>query len=472
MVAGGGIANTLDVPAHMRLQLGRLVVLPLATIGVLAAILTWEIEHVGSVLLALAITGIGVLIGVLVARRVRAQIDELSEYYGALLQTADEQSRRAEEANRLKDEFLATLSHELRTPLNSVLGWARLLASGKLDKDQTVRAVQAIERAGWAQSRLIEDLLDVSRIVTGKLKVSPRSTVIQPIIDMVLQSLNTASSAKRIRISTHIDPRIGPIYADPDRLQQIIWNLVSNAIKFTPSAGGISIAVTGDEQHVRISVSDSGVGFSAGAASHLFERFRQGDSSTTRQFGGLGLGLGIVRHLVEAHGGTVSARSAGPNLGATFEVVLPRQPAHDDTPAVSPPAEAAPLLRGISVLVVDDDPSSLEFARSTLEQHGAVVMTAGSVPEARERLARQRPDVLLSDLRMPGEDGIQLIREVRELDSRQGTRTPAAALTALARTEDRQRALSAGYQMHVAKPIDPFELAVTVEQLAHGEVAS
>jgi len=245
----------------MRLQLGRLVVLPLATIGVLAAILTWEIEHVGSIVLALAITSIGVLIGVAVARRVRARIDELSEHYATLLRTADEQSRRAEEANRLKDEFLAMLSHELRTPLNSVLGWARLLASGKLDKDQTARAVQAIERAGWAQSRLIEDLLDISRIVTGKLTIAPRPTVIQPIVDAVLQSLQTAASAKRIALSAQIDPKIGPINADPDRLQQIIWNLISNAIKFTPSGGRVSIIVGAEQQHVRIAVTDSGIGF-------------------------------------------------------------------------------------------------------------------------------------------------------------------------------------------------------------------
>jgi len=456
----------------MRLQLGRLVVLPLATIGILAAILTWEIEHLGSIVVSLAITSIGVFIGVLVARRVRGRIDELSDHYAALLRMADEQSKRAEEANRLKDEFLATLSHELRTPLNSVLGWARLLASGKLDQKQTVRAVKAIERAGWAQSRLIEDLLDISRIVTGRLTIATRPTVIQPVVDTVVQALQTAASAKRIELSADVDPKIGPIKADPDRLQQIIWNLVSNAIKFTPSGGRVSIVVDADRPQVRIAVTDSGIGFMPDAAAHLFERFRQGDSSTTRQYGGLGLGLGIVRHLVEVHGGTVSARSAGVNRGATFEVVLPWQPAHGYATPVSPPPEAAPLPRGISVLVVDDDPSALDFAKSSLEQHGAVVMTAGSVQEARERFARQPPDVLLSDLRMPGEDGIQLIREVRKLDSQRGTRTPAAALTALARTEDRRRALTAGYQMHVAKPIDPFELAVTVEQLAHGEVAS
>jgi signal transduction histidine kinase/ActR/RegA family two-component response regulator len=456
----------------MRLQLGRLVVLPLATIGVLAAILTWEVEHVGSFVLALLISTAAVLLSAVVARRVRARIDELSDYYGALLRTADEQSRQAEQANRLKDEFLATLSHELRTPLNSVLGWARLLASGKLDAEQSARAVQAIERAGWAQSRLIEDLLDISRIVSGKLRISPRPTVVQPVVDMVLQSLHPAAAAKQMAMTVSVDPTIGPINADPDRLQQIIWNLVSNAIKFTPSGGAITIAVGPRDHHVCVSVTDTGIGFAPDAASHLFERFRQGDSSSTRQYGGLGLGLGIVRHLVEMHGGTVTARSAGPNRGATFEVVLPYQPAHGYVPDMTPPPENAPLLRGISVLVVDDDEAALDFTRSSLEQHGAVVMTAGSVREARERIKREPPDVLLSDLRMPDEDGLQLIREVRELDEQRGTKTPAAALTALARTEDRRRALDAGFQMHVAKPIDPFELAVAVEQLAHGVVAS
>jgi signal transduction histidine kinase/ActR/RegA family two-component response regulator len=456
----------------MRLQLGRLVVLPLATIGVLAAILTWEVEHIGSIMLAFFIGTAAVLLSVLVARRVRARIDELSDYYGALLRTADEQSRQAEEANRLKDEFLATLSHELRTPLNSVLGWARLLASGKLDTQQSARAVQAIERAGWAQSRLIEDLLDVSRIVSGKLRISPRPTVVQPVIDMVLQSLHPAAAAKQIAMTVNVDPTICPINADPDRLQQIVWNLVSNAIKFTPSGGGVTISVGPRDHHVCLTVTDTGIGFTPDAASHLFERFRQGDSSSTRQYGGLGLGLGIVRHLVEMHGGTVTARSEGPNRGASFEVVLPYQPAHEYVPDVTPPSEDAPLLRGISVLVVDDDPAALDLTRSSLEQHGAVVMTAGSVREARERFQREPPDVLLSDLRMPEEDGLQLIREVRKLDEQRGKKTPAAALTALARTEDRRRALDAGYQMHVAKPIDPFELAVAVEQLAHGALAS
>jgi signal transduction histidine kinase/CheY-like chemotaxis protein len=456
--------------SYMRPQLGRLVVLPLATIGALSAILAWEIEHVGSILLALAIALVAILVGVFVARRVRGHIDELANHYEALLRMADAESRNADQANRVKDEFLATLSHELRTPLNSVLGWARLLGSGKLDAEQSAKAVQAIERAGWAQSRLIEDLLDISRIVSGQLRISPRPTLVQPIVEMVVHSLHPAASAKQIVVEVKLNPTIGPVSADPDRLQQIVWNLLSNAIKFTPSGGNVLVRVAPRDHHVCIAVSDNGIGFAPDTALHLFERFRQGDSSRTRQYGGLGLGLGIVRHLVEAHGGTVKALSEGPSRGATFEVYLPLQPAKDYVPEVMPPGESAPLLRGITVLVVDDDVEALDFARLSLEQYGAVVTTASTVEEARERIRRAPPDVLLSDLKMPGEDGLRLIREVRELDALRGRRTPAAALTALARTGDRRSALTAGFQMHVAKPIDPFELAVAVEQLAHQQV--
>src|SRR5437762_5924969 len=276
---------------YVRPQLGRLIVTPFATIGVLAAVLLWEIEHVGSILLAIAITGGAVTIGVVVARQLRRDIDKVAEYYAALLRTADEQSQQAETANRLKDEFLATLSHELRTPLNSILGWARLLATGKLDADQTTKAVQAIERAGWAQSRLVEDLLDVSRIVAGKLQIAPRSTLLQPLVDAAIQSLAPATEAKRMTMQMNLDPDVGPIAADPDRLQQIVWNLVSNAIKFTPSGGQVQVQLGIDNHQVRLAISDTGIGFNPEIAAHLFERFRQGDSGTTRQFGGLGLGL-------------------------------------------------------------------------------------------------------------------------------------------------------------------------------------
>jgi len=426
----------------------------------------WEIEHVGSIALGIAITAGAVAIGVFVARQFRRDIDKVTDHYAALLRTADEQSRQADAANRLKDEFLATLSHELRTPLNSVLGWARLLASGKLDAPQTVRAVQAIERAGWAQSRVIEDLLDVSRIVAGKLQLNARPTVVQPLVQAAVDSLRPAAEAKRITVVTTLDPTPTPIAADADRLQQVAWNLVSNAIKFTPSGGRVGVRLTSSADELRLVVSDSGIGFSPDVATHLFERFRQGDSSSTRQHGGLGLGLGIVRHVVELHGGTVTATSAGENQGSTFEVRLPIRAW--EAPLVEPMnlAAPAPSLRGVTVLVVDDDVHALDYVRATLEQYGAIVVTASSAREAKARFKREPPDVFVSDLVMPDEDGLQLIRDIRQLDRARGRITPAAALTALARTDDRRRALTAGYQMHVAKPVDPSELVSTVERLA------
>jgi signal transduction histidine kinase len=450
----------------MRPRLGQLVVTPLATIGVLSALLVWEIEHVGSVVLAVFLTLVGLTVGLFVARGVRRQIDELSRYYERLLDTADEESRRAESANQMKDEFLATLSHELRTPLNSVLGWARLLSSGKLDAEHYTKAVQAIERAGWAQSRLIEDLLDLSRIVSGKLQITPRPLVTQPLVEAAVQSLRPAADAKHITIDLSLNPAIGPIEADADRLQQVIWNLISNAIKFTPAGGHVDVVLDADSSHLWLIVRDNGIGFNPSVASHLFERFRQGDSSSTRQYGGLGLGLGLVRHVVEMHGGTVTAESPGPNRGSAFTVTLPLRAAHAFA-AEPAPDEPAPILRGIKVLVVDDDLLALDFIRTTLEQYGAHVVTASSGREARERFAKQPPDVLVSDLLMPDEDGLDLIRKIREFERPSGRRVPAAALTALARSDDRRRALNAGYQMHVAKPVDPLELASAVEQLVH-----
>ena len=452
-----------------RLQLGRLIVTPFATIGVLAAVLTWEVEHVGSILLAVAIAAIGVAIGVLVARQLRRDIARVGDHYAALLHTADEQSRRADAANRVKDEFLATLSHELRTPLNSVLGWARLLASGKLDATQTARAVRAIERAGWAQSRLIDDLLDLSRIVTGTLELTMQSTAVQPAVEAAVESLRYAAEAKRIAIEVAIDPALPAMAADADRLKQVVWNLVSNAIKFTPTGGRITVRVQATADEMRLVVRDSGIGFAPHVAAHLFERFRQGDSSSTREHSGLGLGLGIVRHIVELHGGTVTASSGGDNAGSTFEVRLPIRLIDAATVMVPVPSPPAPALRGVSVLVVDDDPQQLAFVRDTLERQGAVVATATSPNEARARCQRDPPDVLLSDLVLTGDDGLTLIRDIRLFELESGRATPACALTSLARNEDRRNALSAGFQIHVAKPAAPSEIVKTVEWLARAK---
>jgi signal transduction histidine kinase/ActR/RegA family two-component response regulator len=456
------------MPPQARRQLASVIAIPFTTIGILAAVLVWEIEHVGSVTLAVAIAAGGVTIAIVVARRLRDDMDRLAVHYESLLTAADAASRQADAANRLKDEFLATLSHELRTPLNSILGWARMLGSGKLDAVQTQRAVNAIERAGWSQSRLIEDLLDLSRIISGKLTIEPRATLFQPLILSTIETLRTAVDAKQLTLTTSIDATLGPIAADPDRLQQIVWHLVSNAIKFTPSGGHVAVvlAVEGDE--VRLTVRDDGIGLSPDIAAHLFERIRQGNSSSTREHGGLGLGLGIVRHIAELHGGTVSALSAGEGRGAAFDVRLPIRPA--EAPRAAPAfSTAVPSLRGVSVLVVDDDRQALELARTALEQSGAVVVTATSAREARGSFSRQPPDVLVSDLMMPGEDGFALIRAIRALEVGGGRHTPAAALTALARTDDRRRALTAGFEMHVAKPVDPSELVITVERLARGK---
>jgi signal transduction histidine kinase/CheY-like chemotaxis protein len=454
------------MPVYTRPQLGRLVVTPFATIGVLSAVLVWEIEHVGSIALAVLIAAIGVGIGVIVARHLRCDIESLTDYYSGLLRTADEQSRQAEAANRMKDDFLANLSHELRTPLNSVIGWARILASGKLDPEQSARALRAIERGGWAQSQLIEDLLDTSRIIAGKLEITVRPTRLQKIVHSAVDSLRPAAEARQIDVRTSIDPSLVTIAADPDRLEQVLWHLLSNAIKFTPPGGEIDVRIESTATGIELTVSDTGIGFSPEVAAHLFQRFQQADSSSTREHGGLGLGLGIVRHVVELHGGVVTAWSAGEGRGSVFRVRLPLRPWNapiEEPPQLEP---EAPSLRGISVMVVDGDAQALELVRSSLEQYGAVVVTASSAQEAKDRFRREPPDVLISDLQMPDGDGYQLIRDIRQLDLAAGRKTPAAALTALARTDDRRSALTAGYQLHLAKPIDPSELVMTIEQLA------
>ncbi|HEY9282801.1 MAG TPA: PAS domain S-box protein [Pyrinomonadaceae bacterium] len=392
---------------------------------------------------------------------------------------ASEQKARAaaEEASRLKDEFLATLSHELRTPLTAIVGWSAMLRTSAFDEQATAKALETIERNARAQARLVEDLMDVSRIITGKLRLDVRPVDLAPVIEAAADAVRPASGAKGIGLRVALDPRAGPVSGDPVRLQQVVWNLLSNAVKFTPRGGRVEVRLGRTGSHVEMSVGDDGVGIEPEFLPHVFDRFRQADQRITRQHGGLGLGLAIVRHLVELHGGTVRAESAGLGRGTTFTVVLPAAPARADAgvsaagrerPASgdAPAADDCPgRLDGLRVLVVDDEPDTRELLRVGLEQCGAEVTTAASAGEALVAMTAEPPDVLISDIGMPGEDGYELIRHVRELPAEAGGRVPAIALTAYARVEDRMRALRAGYQMHVPKPVELEELVAVAASL-------
>ena len=377
--------------------------------------------------------------------------------------------RHAQEANRAKDEFLATLSHELRTPLHAMLGWTGMLRRGTIDAAERNRAIEVIERNTRLQAQLIEDLLDVSRIVTGKLRLDVRPVELPPIIEAALDAVRVAAAAKAIQIETALDSDVGPVSGDPDRLQQVVWNLLSNAIKFTPRDGRVSVRLDTVAGHARIRVSDTGAGISPAFLPHLFERFRQADSTATRAHGGLGIGLALVRHLVELHGGRVRAESEGEGHGATFTVELPLL-AVTTTPVALrselPRApDGLPTLDGVRVLVVDDELDARELVTAVLERCGAVVEVAASAAEAMTTLEQSVPDVLVSDVGLPGEDGYALVRKLRSLDADRA-RIPAVALTAYAHPADRTRALLAGFQMHLAKPIEPEELAAVVANLA------
>jgi PAS domain S-box-containing protein len=397
----------------------------------------------------------------------------------------------AEAANRAKDEFLATLSHELRTPLNAMVGWTRMLRTGSLTPEKSQKALETIERNAKAQADLIEDILDVSRIITGKLRIEVQPTDLDSVARAAVDSVRPAAEAKGIELDTQVVDCPPSFAADPARLQQVMWNLLSNAIKFTPAGGRVQLIVDqiGSQpgplgqpgSAVRITVKDNGRGISADFAPYVFDRFRQVDSTSKRAHGGLGLGLAIVRHLVELHGGTIEVESPGEGQGASFTVSLPVIRADEpqvksktpvwpraaslDTPA-EPTSPEVVDLAGVKVLLVDDEPDARELLSEVLEQYGATVIVAASAEEALRAMTAERPTVLLSDIGLPGEDGYSLIRRVRALPALEGATIPAAALTAYARSEDGRRALAAGFGRHAVKPIQPAALAVLVRELA------
>jgi PAS domain S-box-containing protein len=386
-----------------------------------------------------------------------------------LYRASQEARATAEKANRAKDEFLATLSHELRTPLTPILGWTVMLRSGTLDPAAIQRGLEVIERNVRAQTQLIGDLLDVSRIITGKLRLEVSPIAIVPVIEAGVEAVRSSAEAKEITLAVEVPPEAPTITGDPDRLQQVVWNLVSNAVKFTPQHGRIDVRLRREGSSLTLTVTDNGKGIEPEFLPHVFERFRQADSTSTRAHGGLGLGLAIVRHLVELHGGTVSAESAGMGQGATFIVRLPLALSAPDLPPseeAEDAVEADVRLDGVRVMVVEDENDVRDFLRVSLVQYGAEVSTFATTADALLAVEAERPDVLVSDIGMPDEDGYAFIRRVRALGPDRGGQVPAAALTAYAKGEDGQRVLSAGFQVHLPKPVQPSDLASVVATLA------
>src|SRR5262245_54538412 len=383
-----------------------------------------------------------------------------------------EAKQRAEALSRSKDEFIATVSHELRTPMTAILGWVRMLASGQLKPDAQKKAFEVIERNARSQAQLIEDLLDMSRIISGKLKLTMSRVDLSTLIAAVVESHRPTAEIKSIRVRTVIDPAVTYVVGDEERLRQVLWNLLSNALKFTPSGGHVQVSLDRAESLARISVVDDGIGIKPEFLPHVFDRFSQADSSITRFHGGLGMGLSIVKSIVELHGGEVSVSSAGEGKGATFTVMLPlvtrasrRQEEGTETLLDEPLMYSRDLV-GLKLLVVDDEPDTCDMLSFLLERCGAEVRTANSAIEALEQLKTWSPNVLICDIGMPAIDGYELIRRIRSDETLRSTHIPAVALTALARIEDRVKALSAGYQMHVAKPIEPVELVSMIASVA------
>jgi PAS domain S-box-containing protein len=403
-------------------------------------------------------------------------IRQRSQYEDQILQA----KKVAEEATRTKDDFLATVSHELRTPLNAIMGWVRMIRAGRLDSETVSRGLETIERNARSQARLIEDVLDFSRITSGKLRLDVQRIDAIDFVKAAVEVVRPAADAKGIKLQPILDPDAGPISGDPDRLQQVMWNLLSNAIKFTPKGGRVQVRLARINSHVDIVVSDTGKGITGDFLPYVFDQFRQQENSGQRN-GGLGLGMSITRQIVELHGGTIRAESEGDGRGAAFTVELPVRNIESSDAAVredgiGDPARsthsqpAVPRLDGLNVLILDDDADALEMLRTILTQSGADVTAVGTVADALERLPVLKPDILVSDIDMRGQDGYSLIRSVRSLESRTLRVTPAIALTAQTRFSDRMRALLAGNQIHVPKPVEPDELVTIIANLNAGKI--
>ncbi|HEV8244338.1 MAG TPA: ATP-binding protein, partial [Polyangiaceae bacterium] len=401
------------------------------------------------------------------ARRAAIVIERrrLEDERGILVEREREARAQAELASRAKDEFLAMVSHELRNPLNAILGWARLLSQRDLPPE-VLKHLGTIERNARAQARLVDDVLDVSRIISGKLRLDFGNASIEQAIADAVEAARPIAESKRLTLTTNVEPGIG-VRADQVRLQQIIANLISNAVKFTPSGGEVSLDASLFGSLLRVTVRDSGEGIEKALLSTIFEPFRQADGSTTRRHGGLGLGLAIVRRLVEAHGGTVRAESAGKGLGSTFVVELPAR-SSSEPPFAGPRGDrlTLPELSGLRVLVVDDEADAVELLRALCTDAGATVEVARSAKEVLDKLPGFRPDVVVSDIGMPEMDGYALMRHIRALPETEGGATPAIAVTAYVRREDAQRALASGFQAHVTKPVDPAQLLSVVARVS------
>jgi PAS domain S-box-containing protein len=401
---------------------------------------------------------------------------ELEDRRDRLLVLEQRARKDAELANRVKDDFIATVSHELRTPLSAILGWARLLGAGNLSSEKQAQAVQVIERNAKAQAQLVEDLLDVSRILSGKLRLEVVPTELIEVVQAAVDVVRTAADAKGVRMETILEPHAGPLMGDPDRLQQVVWNLLSNAVKFTPKGGRVQVRLLRRESNIELVVEDTGLGIEPEFLPFIFEKFRQADGGASKAHRGLGLGLSIVKYLVEAHGGTIGASSEGVGQGSRFVVRLPVSPLlaldnqaegakHPSRSGVSPVLEFPAELSALRVLIVDDEQDARSLLTTVLEQCRSVVIAAANVDEAYDSFVRERPAVVVSDIGMPGATGYELIRKIRALSPEQGGTTPAVALTAYARSEDRMKALAAGFNMHLPKPIEPAELLVVIASL-------